>query len=485
MLNEAHARWLEARRLDIELAALKGVHSTGPRIAVPYNRNGETVYVKAIDPENKAGTRCVPSGIEQTTLWDEDCLTDEEARDRREPLIITEGEWDAVAVKMLGYRYVVSLPSGAASTAEGCVSKAKRVLIEGDRLKPHIAKFDRVIVMTDGDHDGVLMRDAIVEVIGADYCYTVTYPPHTKDANDILRLPKQNGGGSDGLRSVIDNCQPAKSDGFLPFSVAIREKRPEVLSVGIPALNRHLKLSRPEFLVVGGQSGHGKSTITQVLLLNFLCENPNLRVSIFHGEGHRAIPVARAFKWWRHTFNQNTGDPEVQAERNKWLDDRLAFIAPPQDTPPTFEWLLWAMERHALHRKRDIFVVDPWNEILHSRDMRKSFTDHTGECIIKMKSLADRYRLILIVTHHVAKPKERDRPPNRYDLADSAHWVNKADHVVLAWKPKEGENATRIEIAKSKDHDILGEPGVAWFALNSDRFSLDPIQPPASMSEWA
>ena len=112
MLNETHASWLEARRLDIELAVIKGVHSAGQKIAVPYNRSGETVYVKAIDPADKAGTRCVPSGIEQTTLWDEDCLTeDEETRDRRDPLIITEGEWDAIAVKALGYQYVVSLPS--------------------------------------------------------------------------------------------------------------------------------------------------------------------------------------------------------------------------------------------------------------------------------------------------------------------------------------------------------------------------------------
>jgi twinkle protein len=483
MLDEKHAEWIEARGLDVELATRLGVKSIGQRIGIPYTRKGEVAYAKAIHPTDKAATRCIPAGVPQTTLWNEDCLTEEdETRSPRDPLIITEGEWDALAVLMTGQRYVVSLPSGADDTDAGCVSKAQKSLcIEKDGkqvLKPQIAKFDRVIVMTDGDKAGLAMRDAIVDIVGANYCYAVRYPVGSKDANDVLEA-----GGVAFLSEIIEACEPVKSDGFVPLTAGLSEGRPKVIEIGIPALSPHLKVSRPEFLVVGGQAGHGKSTIAQMILFNLLAQNPDLKASIFHGEGHKFFVAARACKFWRYKFDANTGDPEVQDRRNRWLDSRIGFIQPPPGAHSTFEWLLWAMERHALHRRRDVLLIDPWNEILHTRDSRQTVTEYTGNAIIRLKDMAERLGLILIVVHHIAKPKDATRPPNRYDFADSAHWVNKADHAVMCWKYREAQNATRIEIVKSKDHEALGKPGHAWFSLNTERFSLEPRQAPEGYTE--
>jgi len=149
-LAHHHAEWLEARGLNIEVAAELGLYSEGPNVAFPYILSGQQLYAKLRNPKDKSRTRCVPSGIEQTFLWNEDCLRDEPAM--TDVLIITEGEPDAIAVKQTGFQFVVSLPSGAANTIEGCRSKALRVLTFADkdgepRLKPSIMKFKRVVIL--------------------------------------------------------------------------------------------------------------------------------------------------------------------------------------------------------------------------------------------------------------------------------------------------------------------------------------------------
>lgn len=474
-ISDDHADWLEARGLSVELAAKYGIRSQGPRIAVPYLREQQMLYAKAIDPNEKSNTRCLPSGIDQTTLWNLDSLKG--AGQVGDLLVITEGEWDALACLQVGEAFVVSLPSGAANTIEGARSKAERVLLEGSgddrQLHRLLEPFRRVVVMTDCDHDGLLMRRAIIEIIGQDYCYIPEYPHGCKDANDVLRQY-----GEERLAHVILSSQPVRQPCFEPITHGLHDGPPVQLPVGMPLLDGHLVLSRPEFMIVGGPAGSGKSTVQQIVLINLLANNPGLKASIFHGEGHRSIVTKRFMTWWRHHVDSNTGDPEVQDRRNRWLDDRLSFIRPPQGEMPTFDWLLWAMEVHALHFKRDVLVVDPWNEILHTRDPRKSMTDHIGECIIKMKALASRLNLILIVTHHIAKPKERNAPPTAYDLADSAHWANKADHILLVWRPKNEENSIRLEVAKSKDHELLGRPGYVWASLHGATFDLAAADPP-------
>lgn len=472
MLNEKHAEWIERRGLDVELLAKYGVKSNGPRIAVPYQVQGCVRYAKNFDPMDKQNTRCLPTGVDQIHMWNEDCLELEEVPPHA-VLIITEGEFDALACLQAGAQFVVSLPSGAKAIDRSLTRKDS----DGEvLLRDCIAKFRRVLVFTDCDRDGLEAREKIVELIGADFCYVPEFPEGCKDANDILREF-----GEQGLYQVIERCEPVKSDGFMPLTQARRSPKPKQLDFGLPFISPMIKLSMPEFFVIGGQSGHGKSTIEQCLLFNLLLQNQQLKASIFHGEGHRSIPAKRAtmfYRWNVFGMSEKMGDPEIQSQRDAWLDDRIAFIRPPQDQLPTFEWLLWAMERQALHRKRNVFVIDPWNEVIHKRDLRKNHTDYIGECIIKLKSLADRLGLILIVTHHVAKPKDAKAPPSRYDLADSAHWVNKADHVLLCWKPNESENKTRIEVAKSKDHDLLGKPGHCWVSLNGPHFQLQEVNPP-------
>ncbi|MGE0698025.1 MAG: toprim domain-containing protein [Hyphomicrobiaceae bacterium] len=487
-LSETHAHWLEDRGLCVDTCSSLGIASAGPNILLPYTLAGQKLYDKLRDPRDKRNTRCLPQGIDQTSLWLEDSLSEEPKP--QDVLIITEGEFDAAAVKQLGYQFVVSLPSGASNSASGCQSKALRVLTVAAEdgqpvLKASIAKFRRVLVMTDGDHDGLLMRKAIIDIIGDEFCLIPEYPDGTKDANDVLREQKL---GAAKLREIIEGAKSVRDDGFVDFMTASQTERDlRTYEVGLPFLADHLKLAVPEFLVIGGLGGVGKSTIYQNLVFSLIWHNPGMfRASILHLEGSRKIPVKRAWAFWKRMAGRDPV-PGSQAEQDcrQWIADHLAYISPPQDVSPSFDWLMWTMERQALQHKRNVFVIDPWNEIMHTRSRDQSLTEYVAEAIIKMKRLADRLKLILIVCHHCRIPREGSRPPTMYDLSDSQHWGHKADHVLLAWRPSADQFETRIEVAKSKDYDTMGRPGHAWVKLMGAGFELVPVPDPIAAAREA
>ena len=317
------------------------------------------------------------------------------------------------------------------------------------------------------------MREALAAFIGPEYCWVPEYPEGCKDANDVLQKH-----GVEGIRRMIDGAQPLRSDGFVPLTDISQPSQPRTYSTGFSFLDPHIKLIRPEFVVIAGMAGAGKSTVTQALTFG-ICWTNQLKASIFHGEGHESVVLQRARRFWRAMNpNADTAAERVQAERDLWIRNALALIKPPQDELPTFDWLLWAMEQQALHRDRQVFVIDPWNEIIHERGRSVSVTEYTGEAIIKMKRLAARHGLILIVSHHIRKPEDRRGVPTMYDIADSAHWYNKADHGIIVHRPDAGENRTLLHIAKSKDHEFMGRPGKVWVAMSSSPFTIRQVQGP-------
>lgn len=490
-LTQTHAEYLESRKLDIELVARMGVHSRGQAIAWPYVQNGQTRYVKTKVPGDKAATRCVPPGIEQTEFWNADCMNEKPGI--RDVLVITEGEEDASAVLQAGYQFVVSMPSGSSDKAEGARSKAEKVLLreqvvpqkEGGSktvvaLDPRVAAFRRVAILADDDQPGEYLRDAILDLVGPAYCVTPTYPKGCKDANKVLEDH-----GVEAVRSLVEKAVPARDDGFVDFvSAQRRVGHVPVYEIGIDFLKDHLKIGKPEFLVIGGLGGVGKTTLYQSIVYSLVHHNADLRASILHLEGSRDIPYKRAVQFWKRVNGRQFNEDGALDDCKRWIADKLAFLQPPEDEAPTFEWLMKSMEMQALQRGRNVFVIDPWNDIIHERKGGQSLTEYTAEAIIRMKNLAKQLGLILIVCHHCRIPRE-DRPPNMYDLSDSQHWAHKADHVVLAWRPWVGKFNTRVEIAKSKDYDTLGRPGHVWVQLKGDGFQLEATPDPIAAERAA
>ena len=104
-----HAKRLRERGLDPTLCARLGVHSLPGAIGFHYHAlNGQLHNTKI--RRGKGDMPWATAG-KQLMLWNLSCLADDPAPD--EAVIITEGEFDALACVQAGLTRVVSVPNGA------------------------------------------------------------------------------------------------------------------------------------------------------------------------------------------------------------------------------------------------------------------------------------------------------------------------------------------------------------------------------------
>lgn len=107
--------WMQdVRGLDAELLARMGVTCRDDIVGVPYSRRGRRYGWK----KRTIGKRFwfEPSGAERH-LWNRDILDDDTLREQ--PVVITEGEIDALSVMQAGINRVVSIPDGWTEGMEG------------------------------------------------------------------------------------------------------------------------------------------------------------------------------------------------------------------------------------------------------------------------------------------------------------------------------------------------------------------------------
>jgi twinkle protein len=255
MLHQPETNPFEARGLDIEIADKLGARFQRGRFIFEYRNRGELLSRKIRTPDKKFWFE--PSGA-PLQLWNLDQLRDLPCRPA-EPLVITEGEFDAIAVVQSWGGYAVSVPNGASDkkSEPGVLvteDSAYRYLWGPDlRLIEEIEQFDKIILCTDNDDKGLRLRDELAIRIGEARCWFVTYPGGSKDANDVLKLH-----GAGALRKMISEAKPLRPGYLLRYSDIPPRSLSLTYSTGWEALDRHMMVRRPELVIVTGQPGHGK-----------------------------------------------------------------------------------------------------------------------------------------------------------------------------------------------------------------------------------
>src|SRR5215471_17932455 len=173
MINERHEQLLEARGFHIELLEQLGIASStklGPdTIAIPIDEGGTKINTKY---RTIAGEKqfCQETGA-KPVFWNVDRITDEALKD--EPLIITEGEFDAIAAIQAGFGRVVSVPNGAPQR-EDEDSGARYKFLENAPKALH--QCNEIILATDADRPGLVLMNDLALRLGRVRCRWVKYP---------------------------------------------------------------------------------------------------------------------------------------------------------------------------------------------------------------------------------------------------------------------------------------------------------------------
>ena len=462
-LTDRHIAALVGRGLDPELLARLGVGASakvgGVSIAIPYLSDGNRVGCKhrTIEGDKKFAQDVGSAQI----FYNIDCLRDESLK--AEPVVITEGELDCWSALQAGWPRAVSVPNGA--PMERLKEPGKKYGYIEEAM-PLLEGAQKIILAVDSDEPGAnLMHDLAVR-LGAFRCYYVKYPKGCKDLNDALKTY-----GERGVQATLQRAQPVQIHGYFELDELPPAPPPRAYDCGMLRLSDHYKLRLGDFTVVTGVPGHGKSSFINEICCR-MTQNHGWKTVFASFEQAPQTDHRRALRSFYAEKLEKNMTPEEQARADAWIREHFGFIVPQEDDDVTLDWMLQVLEQAVLRKEAQIAVIDPWNEMDHTRPPDMTLTEYTGFAIKQFKKFARKHNIHLIVAAHPAKMK-RDKDgkypvPSLYDIADSAHWANKPDVGIVIHRPDLSVNESTIKIAKVR-YNTIGTPGEFKGAWNVDR----------------
>ena len=462
-----HSEALEVRGLDIEVTLSMGIvsaalgHDDG-FIAIPFFVDGQIVNHKyrRVRKADRGINFCQDKDARQC-VWNRDVVTDPTLSGM--PLVITEGEFDALAAIQSGFVKTVSAPNGA-NMPTGVEDNWVTDLL--DCLGPK----DLIIIAADQDKPGQQFLQDLAIRLGKGRCKYVSYPRGCKDLNDVLL-----GYGQAEVAKSISNARFMHVTGVFRMSELPPVPTPVPYKSGMLGLDDHYKIRRGDFTVITGIPGSGKTT-----WVNDLC----CRMAWQHGwvvtfasfEQHPQLDHRRALRTWHGKYPVNQLSHEQVQRADTWIDRQFAFVVPGDDEDATLEWVLERCASTVARYGSKLIVIDPWNEMDHAKPNGMPMTEYVGTAIRSLKRFARRFDVHLIVVAHptkMAKNKDGTIPvPTLYDISDSANWANKADVGVVVHRG-DARNTT-VRIVKVRYEDQIGKRGEIIYNFNSymGRFEL-------------
>jgi twinkle protein len=451
-LKKPHADWLDDRGIDPILAekfGLRTVQSGGRNwLAVPYPERGKVINHKYRVTSEAHAYRMDDDA--PLTLWNHDILLDESLANQ--PLIVTEGEWDALTILTAGKRRVVSIPNGAPQK-----SSDDEQLAEGKRYawfwrcEALLAKVGKVILCVDNDEAGQALAADLCRLFGPERCMFVTYPEDCKDAGDVAKHY-----GHDRLMQMLDAAKAYPIKGL--YSLSDFPERGEVVSypIGIDAIDSMVAIVPGTLTVFTGYANMGKSTVMNAIMGHLIRHNIPLVIASFETDVKPILrDHLRAATALCSLHDARTKD---MARIDALINDNVNIITQlvDEDDEMDLDFFLDLCRTAVIRDGAKVVVLDPWNELEHKRRRDETETDYISRALRAIKRFSKQYQVAFWIVAHPTKPQEgKARVPGLYDISGSANWANKADYGLTYHRPRPDENRAELRVTKVR----MGLPG--------------------------
>lgn len=450
---------VERNRLGVASAYFPQLEDNANAVTFPYLRGNEVINVKY---RTKDKHYRMEKGAERVLYG---------LNDIGETLIWVEGEMDKLSVEVAGFVSCVSVPDGA-PTPNTKNYDSKFDFMDAPELER--AKFH--IIAVDNDEPGVRLEDELLRRLGRDICKVARWPAGCKDANDVLRAH-----GVETLRNCIEGAQWVPVEGEHAVS-EYAESMDRLYRYGLPSglatpwasVNPLYTVMAGEWTLVTGIPGHGKSEWLDALMVR-LAQDHGWCFAIFSPENQPTeYHLSKlAEKFIGKPFGPGPSERMTPDEKELaigFLDDHFVFLMPEL---PTVEGLIERLKSIVKRRGIRGVVLDPWNEIDHTRTGGLSETEYISQSLSKLRAFARAHGVHLwIVAHPTKLQKEPDGSypvPTPYDVAGSAHWRNKADNCIAVWRNTAANtSAVEVHVQKVRKKSV-GQVGMA--TLRYDRIT--------------
>jgi twinkle protein len=386
-------------------------------------------------------------------------------------IIITEGEFDAMACYVAGFKNVVSVPNGA-----------NKVLAYLDDTI-HLFEGKTVILAVDNDGPGYELRCELMRRFGNENCKIVDFKD-CKDANEYLLKY-----GGLGLQDAINAAEVIPVDGIIDlqknydaiYDLYLNGLRP---GFGInDELDNVVTWETKRLAVWTGIPSHGKSEVLDWV---------NVKMNMVHGHkvgyfSPENYPVQYHYakiaeKITGQRFSSKSLDQAEFAAVHEYIKQNFFFIYPEDNFK--LDTILEKAKYLVRTQGIRIFVIDPWNKIEHHKQGGENETDYTSRVLDVLSNFAKRNDILF---HVVAHPRKMDRDstrnkyekPNLYDINGSAAWYNKVDFGVCIYRERDEQDPhTQIHVLKVK-FKHLGQGGQInkKYNYNNGRYELYDSMP--------
>ncbi len=450
-LHPKHIEYLAKRGIQLETAQHMRVHtkqdSQGNWLVFPYRLDGKVVnrkYRLTADKQHRmdqGGTLC---------LWNAECLKSPQVASGAS-VIITEGEFDALIAMECGFPLVTSVPNGAPSEKidDPVNSNRYKFLWQTEKELEGVKHF---ILATDGDGPGRVLAHDLAAILGAERCSFVDYPDGCKDLNEVYTQQ-----GYDGVAQVIAEAKPFPVQGLYSFSDFPDLPPVDGMETGVDALEGKMKIVFGTLTVFTGYSNMGKSTVINTVVAHCAANDVPVCIASFETLSRpilldgisKALLGCAPNEFYNHPQRHDAYDhvnKMVKVISNS-LDEELEF---------TIDSFLDTARIAVVRDGCRVVILDPWNEIEHTRAKDQTLTEYIGRALRRIKAFVRQYNVSFWIVAHPTKPiKGTNDIPSLYDISDSAHWANKADYGLVYHRPDREVNEATLAVVKVR----MGLPG--------------------------
>jgi twinkle protein len=430
-------------------------------VMFPYRRKGEVLNIKY-----RTGDKLfrMEGGCERVLYGLDDI---------GERLVWVEGEMDKLSVDVAGITSCVSVPDGApAPDSKSYESKFDYLdAAEISRASVHI-------IAVDNDAPGLRLRDELVRRLGPEKCRIVDWPDGCKDANDVLVTY-----GPETLAQCIDSARElpiigahSVDDYMDDIQRLYRDGVDRGVSTGWECVDEYFRVRPGDVTVVTGAPNSGKSEWLDALTVN-LANLHGWRFAIYSPEqGSAAEHITKIVeKKSGKPFNDGPNPRITPGELDQaltWVRDRFDWLEPES---PSLGALLEIAKQLVLRRGVRGLVLDPWNEIEHSRPREVTETEYIGDCLRLIRVFARSHQVHVFIVAHPQKLMKQDDGQypvaGPYEISGSANWHNKPDVVLSVWRER-GPNVTHTDVEvhiQKMRHKYAGQLGstlLKWNRVN-------------------
>ncbi|AFV02834.1 MULTISPECIES: DnaB-like helicase C-terminal domain-containing protein [unclassified Dehalobacter] len=348
------------------------------------------------------------------------------------PLVITEGQPDAMAIWQSGYKNVASVPSGANSLTwiDTC----------WDWLKGR-----EVILWADNDKAGINMADNISRRLDN---VKVVHAEDLKDANEVLYKY-----GPEKVLEIIESASKQIPNGLLDLShVEYKIANESGIETGFFEYDSHVEdWKEGELTIVFGRNGEGKTTFISQIIAH--CLEKKVKTFLYSGE-------MSEFKIQDWLYKQIVGNkqahmqetqakyrikreikPEIVKQIKQWhegilylFDRKEEKIA--KDLDKFFELMALAAKRYGVK----LFIID--NLMSKLEENADSLYSDQANFVQRCKDFAGNGRAHVVLVAHPNKEKceiKKDEGNlTKTDISGSNNIPNKADNIIAVervWSP--------------------------------------------------